>query len=152
MSMVLPRPMIAPAQVAGSTLVGVAPPEMREDTLGWSAKRNVLGQALFNDRAERVGTRDDIVIAPNKAVSYVFINAGDFLGVAKHDVAILVSQLTQVDGKSVLAISKTCVAQPQRLVIEEDFDADKPAARECSCRGGNLEAGGLVRTKPNNAG
>jgi hypothetical protein len=70
-------------------------------------------------------------------VSYVFINAGGFLGVAKHDVAILVSQLTQVDGKSVLAISKTCVVQAQRLVIEEDVDADKPAARERFCRGGN---------------
>ncbi len=101
-SIALATPTIARAQVAGSTLVGVAAAELREVTLGWSAKRQVLGQAVFNDKAERIGTIDDIVIAPDKAVSYAIVNAGGFIGVTKHDVAIPVAQLKLVDGKFVL--------------------------------------------------
>lgn len=94
---------IAQAQVAGSTVVGTAAADLREVTLGWSASRQVLGQAVFNDKNERIGAVDDIVIAPDKAISYAIIGAGGFLGVGRHDVAIPVSQLTQVDGKFVLA-------------------------------------------------
>jgi sporulation protein YlmC with PRC-barrel domain len=94
---------IAQAQVAGSTVVGSATAELRKVTPGWSANRQVLGQAVFNDKNERVGAVDDIVIAPDKAISYAIIGAGGFLGVGRHDVAIPVSQLTQVDGKFVLA-------------------------------------------------
>ena len=93
----------AQAQVAGSTVVGVAAAELRDVTLGWSAKRQVLGQAVFNDKSERIGAVDDIIIAADKAVSYAIIGAGGFLGIGKHDVAIPVKQLKQVDGKFVLA-------------------------------------------------
>jgi len=90
------------AQVAGSTLIGVAAAEMRDVAMGWSARHQVLGQAVFNDKDERIGAVDDIIIAPDKAVSYVIIGAGGFLGVARHDVAIPVSQLKQEQGKLVL--------------------------------------------------
>lgn len=102
-SFVLMTSTIAQAQVAGSTVVGTAAADLREVTLGWSANRQVLGQAVFNDKNERIGAVDDIVIAPDKAISYAIIGAGGFLGVGRHDVAIPVSQLTQVDGKFVLA-------------------------------------------------
>jgi len=93
----------ARAQVAGSTLVGITAAELREVTPGWSATRQMLGQAVFNDKNERIGAVDDIVIAPNKAVSYAIIGVGGFLGVGRHDVAIPVSQLKQIDGSFVLA-------------------------------------------------
>jgi len=93
----------AQAQIAGSTLVGVATAELRDVTVGWSAKRQVLGKAVFNDKKERIGTIEDIVIAPDKAVSYAIIGAGGFLGVAKHDVAIPVDEIKLVEGKFVLA-------------------------------------------------
>ena len=93
----------AQAQVAGSTVLGVAAVELRDVTVGWSAKRQVLGKAVYNDSSERIGSVDDIVIAPDKAVSYAIIGAGGFLGVAKHDVAIPVDQINLVDGKFVLA-------------------------------------------------
>jgi len=96
-------PTLARSQVAGTTLVGVAEAELRQVTVGWSAKREVLGQPVFNDLSERVGTVDDIVIAPDKSVSYAIVNAGGFVGVAKHDVAIPVGQLKLVADKLVLA-------------------------------------------------
>ncbi len=102
-SIALTAPTISHAQVAGSTLIGVSVTEMRDVSKGWSAKRQIQGQPVFNDKDERVGSIDDIIIAPDKAVSYAIINAGGFTGLTKHDVAIPVSQLKLVDNKLVLA-------------------------------------------------
>jgi sporulation protein YlmC with PRC-barrel domain len=102
-SIALAAPTISHAQVAGSTLIGVSVTEMRDVSKGWSAKRQIQGQPVFNDKDERVGSIDDIIIAPDKAVSYAIINAGGFTGLTKHDVAIPVSQLKLVDNKLVLA-------------------------------------------------
>ena len=90
------------AQVAGSTLLGVAYAEMREVTTGWSAKRQLLGQTIYNEKNEKVGSVDDLIVSPEQAVSYAIIGAGGFLGVAKHDVAIPVNQFRSRDGKFVL--------------------------------------------------
>src|ERR1700675_1680277 len=90
-------------QVVGSTQLGVAVAELRDVTVGWSAKRQILGQPIYNDKGEAIGKTDDIIIAPDKAVSYAIIGAGGFLGVGKHDVAVPVSQLKQSDGKFGLA-------------------------------------------------
>ena len=90
-------------QIVGSTQLGVAVAELRDVTVGWSAKRQILGQSIYNDKGEAIGKADDIIIAPDKAVSYAIIGAGGFLGVGKHDVAIPVSQLKQSDGNIVLA-------------------------------------------------
>ena len=77
--------------------------ELSEVTTGWSAKRQILGQTIYNDKNEKVGKVDDIIVAPDKAISYAIVGAGGFLGVASHDVAIPVNQFTQADGKLVLA-------------------------------------------------
>jgi hypothetical protein len=102
-SIALTAPTISHAQVAGSTLVGVSVAEMRDVTSGWSAKRQILGQPVFNDKNERVGSIDDVIVAPDKAISYAIVNAGGFIGLTKHDVAIPVSQLKLADNKLVLA-------------------------------------------------
>jgi hypothetical protein len=81
------------AQVAGSTLLAVSVAEAREVADGWSAKHQILGHAVFNDQNEKIGAVDDIIIAPDKSVTYAIIGAGGFLGVARHNVAIRVSQL-----------------------------------------------------------
>jgi len=91
------------AQVAGSTIVGVSVAEMRDVAAGWSAKRSILGQSVFNDKNERVGSIDDIVVAPDNSVSYAIVNAGGFIGLSRHDVAVPVSQFKLVDQKLVLA-------------------------------------------------
>jgi PRC-barrel domain len=91
-------------QVVGSTQLGVAVAELRDVTTGWSAKRQVLGKTVYNDSGDGIGKVDDIIVAPDKAVSYAIIGAGGFLGVGRHDVAIPVGQLKQQsDGKFVLA-------------------------------------------------
>ena len=101
-SIALTVPAISQAQVAGSTIVGVSVEELRNVALGWSAKRTVLGASVYNDKDEKVGTIEDIIIAPDKAVSYAIVSAGGFLGLGSHDVAVPVSKFKLVDKKLVL--------------------------------------------------
>ncbi len=92
----------AGAQVAGSTTVGVTVEELKEVAVGWSAKKQILGQRVYNEKNEKVGAIDDIIITPERAVSYVIVGAGGFVGVGRHDVAIPIERLQQQDGKFVL--------------------------------------------------
>ena len=94
---------ITHAQVAGSTTVGVATAELRDVATGWSVKRTILGQPIYNDKDERVGAIDDIIVSPDNAVSYAIVSAGGFIGLAKHDVAVPVSKIKLVNNKLVLA-------------------------------------------------
>lgn len=90
------------AQVAGSTTLGVAVEEMKAVALGWSVKKQILGQYVYNEQKQRVGKIDDLIIAPDTAVSFVIVGAGGFVGLGRHDVAIPVTQVKQQDGKFVL--------------------------------------------------
>jgi hypothetical protein len=92
----------AAAQVAGSTTVGVAVEEMKAVALGWSVKKQILGQYVYNEQKQRVGKIDDLIVAPDTSVSFAIIGAGGFVGLGRHDVAIPVGQLKQQDGKFVL--------------------------------------------------
>ena len=71
-------------------------------TKGWSVKRTILNQAVYNEKNQRVGSVDDIIVSPDKALSDAIINAGGFLGLMKHNVAIPVSQFKLIDNKLVL--------------------------------------------------
>jgi PRC-barrel domain. len=92
----------ASAQVAGSTTLGVETAEITQIATGWSVKRKMLGHTVYNDNKQKVGTIDDIIIAPNGTASYFIVGAGGFVGVGRHDVAIPVAQMTEQDGKLVL--------------------------------------------------
>jgi len=92
----------AGAQVAGSSTIGVTKEEIKEVMQGWSAKKAVLGKAVYNDKNEKIGTIDDLIIKPDRSVSYAIIGAGGFLGIGKHDVAIPMSQLKEEKDKFIL--------------------------------------------------
>jgi hypothetical protein len=83
------------AQVAGSTTVGVTAAEMKEIVLGWSAKQQLLGKNIYNENNEKIGKVEDIIIAPDKSISYLIISAGGFVGLGKHDVAIPIAQVQE---------------------------------------------------------
>ncbi|MBF0475580.1 MAG: PRC-barrel domain-containing protein [Deltaproteobacteria bacterium] len=87
--------------VAG-TSIGVSAEELVTVAKGWSATKQIIGKDVYNDKDEKVGVVDDLIIAPDKAVSYAIIGAGGFLGMGKKDVAILVNQFKIVDGKITL--------------------------------------------------
>jgi sporulation protein YlmC with PRC-barrel domain len=91
------------AQVAGSTTLGVTVEELKAVAIGWSAKKKILGKDVYNDKNEKIGVVDDLIITPDRSLSYAIIGAGGFLGIGKHDVAIPVGQFKEDKGKIVLA-------------------------------------------------
>jgi len=90
------------AQVAGTQTVGVTVEEMQVVLRGWSARHALLGKAVYNDKNEKLGTIDDIIVAPTKTVSFAIIGVGGFLGIAKKDVAIPMDQIKDTTGKFVV--------------------------------------------------
>jgi sporulation protein YlmC with PRC-barrel domain len=92
----------APSPQPAERPLGVTETELPDVTKGWSVKRSILGQPVYNEKDERVGSVDDIIVTRDKAVSYAIVNAGGFLGLTKHNVALPVSQFKLVDNKFVL--------------------------------------------------
>src|SRR5438132_543494 len=50
----------APAQVAGSSTLGITKEELKIVTIGWSAKKKILGKAVYNDNKQKIGVIDDL--------------------------------------------------------------------------------------------
>jgi sporulation protein YlmC with PRC-barrel domain len=72
--------------------------EMEAVVIGRSAKRDLLGKTVVNDKNEKIGKVDDLIISPSKdsntpAASFAIIGVGGFLGMGKRDVAIPMEQL-----------------------------------------------------------
>lgn len=93
----------AHAQVAGSVPIGVIQTELAFVANGWSVKRTILGQPVYNDSKEKIGSVEDLIVSPDKAVSYAIVGVGGFLGIGTHDVVIPVNQFKLTDNKLVLA-------------------------------------------------
>ena len=94
----------ARAHVAGgTTAVGVSVAESTQIAMGWSVKKTLMGKTIYNDAGQKVGKVEDLIISPDKSVSYVIVGAGGFVGIGRHDVAVPVTQIedrrAQVNGK-----------------------------------------------------
>lgn len=91
------------AQVAGSTTLGITAAEVKTIATGWSAKKQLLEKSVYNDQNEKLGEIEDVIIAPDKSISYAIVGVGGFLGIGEHYVAIPFTQLKAGDKKFVLA-------------------------------------------------
>jgi sporulation protein YlmC with PRC-barrel domain len=102
------------AQVAGETKLGVTVTELTDVIKGWSARRQVLGENVYNDTDQKVGEVEDIIISPERSASYAIVSTGGFLGIGSHDVAIPASQFKRTDDRLVLpgATKETLRALP----------------------------------------
>lgn len=94
----------AHAQVAGATTtVGVSITESTQLAIGWSVKKTLMGKTVYNDAGDKVGKVEDLIISPDKNVSFVIVGAGGFVGIGRHDVAVPISQIQDKAGKLVMA-------------------------------------------------
>ena len=74
--------------------IGATKDEVSVVGKGWSMKNDVMNKDVYTDGGkEKIGTIDDIIVTMDKSVSYAIVSSGGFLGIAKHDVVIPVSQL-----------------------------------------------------------
>jgi sporulation protein YlmC with PRC-barrel domain len=76
--------------------------ELKLVAVGWSVKKQILGKTVYNENNQKVGRIDDLIVAPDSAVSFAIIGAGGFVGLGRHDVAIPVQQIKIQDNKFVL--------------------------------------------------
>lgn len=91
------------AQVAGSTAEANHAKTPAHLAMGWSVKKSILGKTVYNEANQAIGKVDDLIVAPDKSVSYVIIGAGGFVGIGRHDVAIPIKQIQEQSGKLVMA-------------------------------------------------
>jgi sporulation protein YlmC with PRC-barrel domain len=118
----------ARAQVAGSsTTLGVTVTEATQVAQGFSAKKNMLGKPVYNDAGERIGDVDDLIIAPDKKLSYLIVGAGGFVGIGRHDVAIPISQITRQDGRLVIpgATRDLVKSMPEFVYADDTMTRDQ---------------------------
>ncbi len=93
----------ASAQVAGGTTTFDATiTESTQIAMGWSVKKTLLGKSIYNDAGQKVGNVDDLIISPDKRLTYVIVGAGGFVGIGRHDVAIPVTHIQDQSGKLVM--------------------------------------------------
>jgi hypothetical protein len=59
--------------VAGETTLGVTVEEMKLVVLGWSAKKQLIGQDVHDDKNQDVGKVLDVIVSPKKEVSWAII-------------------------------------------------------------------------------
>ncbi|HEX2335390.1 MAG TPA: PRC-barrel domain-containing protein [Hyphomicrobiaceae bacterium] len=90
------------AQTAGEIRLGVTVIERDDIVNGWSVKRQLLGQDVYNDKDEKIGKIEDIIIGRNRASSYGIVSAGGFLGIGAHDVAIPAGQFQMKNDRILL--------------------------------------------------
>jgi sporulation protein YlmC with PRC-barrel domain len=106
----------AHAQVAGvASTTTVSVNEFDQLAYGLSVKKSILGKTLYNDAGLKIGKVEDLIIAPDKNVSYLIVGAGGFLGLGRHDVAIPAAQVKQLSGRIVLpgATKESVSSMPQ---------------------------------------
>ena len=104
------------AQVAGgTTTIDASVTESTQIAMGWSVKKTLMGKTIYNDAGKSVGKVVDLIISPDRNVSYVIIGAGGFVGIGRHDVAIPVTQIKDKGGKLVLpgATKESVKAMPE---------------------------------------
>ena len=87
---------------ADASKIGVTAADMKKVEAGWSAKKDLMGRAVYNDRNERVGTVEDLMITTDESGSYAIVETGGFVGVGKHHVAIPLNHFKSEHGKFVL--------------------------------------------------
>lgn len=99
---------------AAPKVVGVQPIEMTMEEItilptGISAKKSLLNQDVYNSQNQKIGKVDDLVVSPDKQVSFLIIGAGGFLGLDKHDVAIPI-RMVKYDNKGRVVIKNATKA------------------------------------------
>ena len=110
------------AQIAGSTTtVETVVAESTQLALGWSVKKTLLGKFIYNDAGLKVGKVEDLIISPDRNVSYVIVGAGGFIGIGRHDVAIAVTQIQDRSGKLVMpgATKEMIKSMPAFAYVDE---------------------------------
>lgn len=99
---VAPEPTPTSTPIVGSSLTGVSVTEFVNVVNGWSAEKSILDKKVVNEKGDKVGEVEDLIIAPDTFLSYAVIEVGGFLGMGEYRVAVPVKFFQMQDDKIVL--------------------------------------------------
>lgn len=85
-----------PPPTAGKVTLGVTITEAELIATGWRVSK-LVGASVQNDKGEKIGKIDDLIVAPGGTLTIAVIEVGGFLGIGAHLVAIPVRQLKVQD-------------------------------------------------------
>ena len=87
---------------ADSKTLSVSQQETTLAQKGWSAKKDIMGKAVYNDNNEKIGDVNDVIFSRTNSASFVVIGVGGFLGMGEHDVAVPLSRIKHDNDKLIL--------------------------------------------------
>jgi sporulation protein YlmC with PRC-barrel domain len=87
--------------VAGGAVIGVEVQEVAMIAEGYRISK-MLNQAVYNDKNEKIGKLEELIVKPDGKLSWGIVDVGGFLGMGKHRVAIPVGQFTSMSPRIVL--------------------------------------------------
>jgi sporulation protein YlmC with PRC-barrel domain len=91
----------AGAPVAGTVTLGTTTEVTQAIAVGHRASK-LIGTPVYNEQEEKVGNIDDLIITPDRSLSYAILSVGGFLGLGGRLVAIPVDQLHDQQGRLIL--------------------------------------------------
>ena len=91
----------AGAPVAGVVTLGTTVEVTQGIAVGNRASK-LISAPVYNEQEERVGSIDDLIISPDRSVSFAIVSVGGFLGLGSRLVAIPVEQLTEQKDRLIL--------------------------------------------------
>jgi sporulation protein YlmC with PRC-barrel domain len=87
--------------VAGTVTLGTTMEVTQAIAVGHRASK-LIGATVYNEQDEKVGSIDDLIITPDRSLSYAILSVGGFLGLGGRLVAIPVDQIRDEQGKLIL--------------------------------------------------
>jgi sporulation protein YlmC with PRC-barrel domain len=91
----------AGAPVAGTVTLGTTMEVTQAIAVGHRASK-LIGTPVYNEQEEKVGNIDDLIITPDRSLSYAILAVGGFLGLGGRLVAIPVDQIHDQQGRLIL--------------------------------------------------
>jgi sporulation protein YlmC with PRC-barrel domain len=96
-----PASSAVPRPVAGRMVLGVTVAETELVATGYRASK-LLHVDVYNDKNEKIGKIDDLIISTDGNLSIAVVNVASFLGLPKHLVLIPVRQFKQIFPKAIV--------------------------------------------------
>lgn len=91
------------AQVAGLQPIGITAEQSNGLLKGWSVRKALVDEPVYNDMNDQVGSIYDLIISPDRKATYAILSVGGFLGMGKHYVAIDIDKFSIKGGNLFLA-------------------------------------------------
>jgi hypothetical protein len=124
--------LICGSQAAVAQIAGVQPQwttAEQSDALlqGWSVRKALVDEPVYNDSNDKIGSIYDIIIAPDRKATFAVLSIGGFIGLGIHYVAVPIDHFEIRNGNLFLAgATKDALKQAPEFQYNKLEKATKP--------------------------